>query len=133
MRICCSHRDLVWVKRHVLEILEENGRFSLCLHERDFEPGAAIISNITAAINHSRRVIMVLSRWGGMGGVGTERGWRRRDRAQGGKGGSQGLNPLGCHKSQPPGQLGRQGGKGVGVRRCALHVRCWRRAGHGVG
>ena len=58
-----SHLDLVWVKKNIMEVVENSGRYRLCLHERDFEPGAAIISNITTAINHSRRIIMVLSRY----------------------------------------------------------------------
>ena len=40
---------------------KENG-FKLMLHERDFRAGTTIRANIAHAIEHSRRVIVILSR-----------------------------------------------------------------------
>ena len=57
-----SHHDRSFVKKEVLEYLEGQFRFRLCLHERDFTVGETIPANIDAAINHSRRMIMVISR-----------------------------------------------------------------------
>ncbi len=57
-----SNEDAVWVKQNVIDPLEEEFNFRLCVHKRDFLPGAPIITNITAAIEHSRRMIMVLTK-----------------------------------------------------------------------
>ena len=43
-------------------ILEEDHNFKLVLHQRDFQPGAAILQNIAHAVETSRRMIMLLSR-----------------------------------------------------------------------
>ncbi len=53
--------DRQFVKDEIKPHLEEKG-FRLCIHERDFLVGASIPANIEAAINHSRRMIMVMSR-----------------------------------------------------------------------
>ncbi len=53
-----SHIDR---KCKIQQFLEEKG-FTLCIHERDFLAGESIPANIAAAINHSRRMIMVISR-----------------------------------------------------------------------
>ena len=50
------------MKKEVLEYLEENFGFKLCVHERDFTVGDTIPANIEVAIKHSRRMIMVISR-----------------------------------------------------------------------
>ncbi len=47
----------------VIGFLECRYGYKLCVHERDFAPGPAIITNITAAIEHSRRVILVISKY----------------------------------------------------------------------
>ena len=57
-----SHNDQGFVIDEILNFLERRYGYKLCIHERDFAPGPAIISNITAAIEHSRRVILVISR-----------------------------------------------------------------------
>ncbi len=44
--------------------LEGDLGYTLCFHERDFLVGESIPANIEAAINHSRRMIMIISRWG---------------------------------------------------------------------
>ena len=58
-----SHFDRPFVKREVLQYLEDEFGLNLCIHERDFLGGAAITANIAAAIQHSRRMIMVISRY----------------------------------------------------------------------
>ncbi len=49
------------MKAEIKEFLEKLG-FTLCIHERDFLVGESIPANIEAAINHSRRMIMIISR-----------------------------------------------------------------------
>ncbi len=51
------------MKEHVLRYLEEDLGYTLCFHERDFLLGESIPANIEAAINHSRRMIMIISRF----------------------------------------------------------------------
>ncbi|XP_055364654.1 uncharacterized protein LOC114852857 [Betta splendens] len=51
-----------WVIGELLPKLEEEQGWKLCLHHRDFEPGKAIIDNITDAIYSSRKTICVISR-----------------------------------------------------------------------
>ena len=51
------------MKENVLEFLENAYGFKICLHERDFTVGDTIPANIEAAIRHSRRMIMVISRY----------------------------------------------------------------------
>ena len=51
------------MKKEVLQYLEHEFGLKLCIHERDFLGGAAIIANIAAAIEHSRRMIMVISKY----------------------------------------------------------------------
>ncbi len=50
------------MKKEIQQFLEKQG-FTLCIHERDFMVGESIPANIEAAINHSRRMIMVMSRF----------------------------------------------------------------------
>ena len=45
-----------------MEYLENEHGYTLCVHERDFTVGDTIVANIEAAINHSRRMIMVTSK-----------------------------------------------------------------------
>jgi Leucine-rich repeat (LRR) protein len=53
--------DLPFVKNELIKELEGNGGFTLCLHNRDFLPGFEIAENIVAAINKSRKTVVVLS------------------------------------------------------------------------
>ncbi len=57
-----SHKDRKFMKNHILVYLEEELGFKLCIHERDFVVGETICAGIEAAINHSRRIIMIISR-----------------------------------------------------------------------
>ena len=58
-----SHHDRPFVKENVLNYLENTFGFKICMHERDFTVGDTIPANIDAAIKHSRRMIMVISRY----------------------------------------------------------------------
>ena len=56
------HKDADWVLKTLLPYLEApQCGFHLCVHDRDFVPGATITKNITTAIEFSRRTILVLS------------------------------------------------------------------------
>ncbi len=44
-------------------ILEEDDGFRLVLHQRDFMPGRLILENIAEAVQRSRRMIVLLSRY----------------------------------------------------------------------
>ena len=55
-------KDENWVLKTLLPYLEApQCGFHLCVHDRDFVPGAAITKNITTAIEYSRRTILVLT------------------------------------------------------------------------
>ncbi|XP_051266897.1 toll-like receptor 13 isoform X1 [Dicentrarchus labrax] len=60
--ISYNTHDEPWVIRELLPKLEGEQGWRLCLHHRDFEPGRAIIDNITDAIYGSRKTICVISR-----------------------------------------------------------------------
>ncbi|XP_072314548.1 uncharacterized protein [Eucyclogobius newberryi] len=51
-----------WVYGELMPELEERQGWRLCLHHRDFQPGKAIIENITDAIYSSRKTLCVISR-----------------------------------------------------------------------
>ncbi len=52
------------MKKYVQQYLEKELGYTVCFHERDFLVGESIPANIEAAINHSRRMIMIISRFG---------------------------------------------------------------------
>ncbi|KAM4748808.1 uncharacterized protein WCC33_006203 [Rhinophrynus dorsalis] len=54
--------DEEWVFNQLVPNLEENYRWKLCLHHRDFEPGKAILDNIVDGIYSSRKTICIISR-----------------------------------------------------------------------
>ncbi len=54
--------DVTWVKDTLLPEIEENGGMKLCVHHRDFMPGAAIEENILQSIQNSRKTILLLTR-----------------------------------------------------------------------
>ena len=56
-----SSNDRVWVVRHLLPRIESEGRYRLCLHQRDWLAGKEISENIVESIEASRKVIIVLS------------------------------------------------------------------------
>ncbi len=51
------------MKKYVQQYLEKELGYTVCFHERDFLVGESIPANIEAAINHSRRMIMIISRF----------------------------------------------------------------------
>ena len=53
--------DASWVVRHLVPRLETEGRYRLCLHQRDWPAGREISENIVESIEASRKVIVVLS------------------------------------------------------------------------
>ncbi|KAK7879432.1 hypothetical protein WMY93_033858 [Mugilogobius chulae] len=53
--------DEEWVYHELVPELEERQGWKLCLHHRDFEPGKAILENITDAIYSSRKTLCVIS------------------------------------------------------------------------
>nr|UZH24410.1 TLR23o [Mugilogobius chulae] len=53
--------DEDWVYRQLVPELEERQGWRLCLHHRDFQPGRAIMENITDAIYSSRKTLCVIS------------------------------------------------------------------------
>ena len=54
--------DREWVKENLHDKLENhNPPYKLCIHYRDFVPGAPIVDNILRNVKKSRRMIMVLS------------------------------------------------------------------------
>ena len=65
----CSIHDLEFVRNVFMKedrrtlYFEDDFNFKLILHERDFVPGVTIHANIVDAIKHSRRMIMILSRY----------------------------------------------------------------------
>ena len=56
-----NSNDASWVVRHLLPRLETEGRYRLCLHQRDWPIGREISENIVESIEASRKVIVVLS------------------------------------------------------------------------
>ena len=55
-------KDSDWVLKTLLPYLEApQCGFHLCIHDRDFVPGATITKNIMTAIEYSRRTILVLT------------------------------------------------------------------------
>ncbi|TKS89932.1 Toll-like receptor 13 [Collichthys lucidus] len=61
-----SSKDEAWVMEQLVPNLENPAagapRLRLCLHHRDFRPGAAVLENIEAAIYNSRHTICVVTR-----------------------------------------------------------------------
>jgi len=62
--VCCAGEDDE-VARKIVDFLEhgEPGRvgYKVCYHARDFLPGSMILDNIQSAIEHSKRVICLMS------------------------------------------------------------------------
>ena len=58
----CSH-DEDWVRKKLVANLEkENNKYKLCLHYRHFIPGRCITDNITAAVQKSRKTVLVVTK-----------------------------------------------------------------------
>ncbi|CAC5416689.1 unnamed protein product [Mytilus coruscus] len=60
--ISYSDEIRTFVTRDCIDNLERDGHFKLCIHHRDFLPGAAITDNITQAIQSSRKTICIITR-----------------------------------------------------------------------
>nr|XP_036214140.1 toll-like receptor 1 [Bactrocera oleae] len=56
---CQSDRD--WVLEELLPNVEETGNISICLHERDFQIGVAILENIISCMDRSRALMLIVS------------------------------------------------------------------------
>ncbi|XP_025105090.1 toll-like receptor 2 [Pomacea canaliculata] len=56
-----DNRDNQWVHQVLQKELENNRRFRLCLHDRDFLPGKFISHNIIERLEESRAILLVLS------------------------------------------------------------------------
>ncbi|XP_066278895.1 toll-like receptor 4 [Branchiostoma lanceolatum] len=60
-----NSQDIRWVVHelcHNLENVQDQPRYKLCIHQRNFLPGAPIVNNIVKAIETSRKTICVLTR-----------------------------------------------------------------------
>nr|KAG5708852.1 hypothetical protein BaRGS_009261 [Batillaria attramentaria] len=53
--------DVGWVQEHLMPTLEGRMGLKLCIHQRDFTPGAPIVENITEAVEASKKVMMLFS------------------------------------------------------------------------
>ncbi|XP_052075452.1 toll-like receptor 4 [Mytilus californianus] len=60
--ISYSDEIRTFVTKDCIDNLERDGHFKLCIHHRDFLPGAAINDNITQAIQRSRKTICIITR-----------------------------------------------------------------------
>ena len=59
--VCYNSHDRDWVCKVLQPKLEDENRFRLCLHGRDFELGGPIIEQIIDSIERSRKVLLILS------------------------------------------------------------------------
>uniref|UniRef100_W5NMH7 Toll-like receptor 2 n=1 Tax=Lepisosteus oculatus TaxID=7918 RepID=W5NMH7_LEPOC len=58
-----SEQDSTWVMNNLLKQLEsDDPPYRICIHERDFTPGKAIIANIIDCISKSYKTVFVLSK-----------------------------------------------------------------------
>nr|KAG5708622.1 hypothetical protein BaRGS_034839 [Batillaria attramentaria] len=53
--------DFLWVRHQLMPELEEGMGLRLCIHQRDFTPGAPIVENIMENVQASKKVLMVFS------------------------------------------------------------------------
>ncbi|XP_052072910.1 toll-like receptor 4 [Mytilus californianus] len=60
--ISYSDEIQTFVTKDCIDNLERDGHLKLCIHHRDFLPGAAITNNITQAIQSSRKTICIITR-----------------------------------------------------------------------
>ena len=56
-----SDTNLLWVKRNLMKVLEDKG-YSCCLEAKDFVGGESIQTNVSLAMKHSRKMILVITR-----------------------------------------------------------------------
>ena len=60
--LCFSENDYLWVREEILRYLEDRGYYYGILH-RDFQATATKLKNINMALQRSRLVIAVVSRY----------------------------------------------------------------------
>ncbi|XP_052073234.1 toll-like receptor 6, partial [Mytilus californianus] len=58
--IYCDN-ELEWIRKKLLEKLENESGISLCIRDRDFEVGKVYVENIIEKMTASRRIILVIS------------------------------------------------------------------------
>ncbi|CAC5380877.1 unnamed protein product [Mytilus coruscus] len=58
--IYCDN-DLQWIRKKLLEKIENESGISLCIRDRDFEVGKVYVENIIEKMTASRRIILVIS------------------------------------------------------------------------
>ena len=56
-----ASEDLAWVLDEVVEFLENDHSFRLCMFRRDFIPGRLIVENISDNLTKSKKVILIVS------------------------------------------------------------------------
>nr|KAG5701421.1 hypothetical protein BaRGS_032753 [Batillaria attramentaria] len=54
--------DVNWVLEHLTPELEGRLGLRLCIHQRDFRPGAPIVRNIEESVEDSKKVMMIFSK-----------------------------------------------------------------------
>ena len=59
--ISYEDNDRFFVHEKLLQKLENESGFKLCLHKRDFLPGNDIAENITTAIHDSHKILVIMS------------------------------------------------------------------------
>ena len=60
---CCRKDDFGFVKTEIIDILHENN-YCVCLEAKDFVPGLTRQRNVSAAMEHSRRMICYITEFG---------------------------------------------------------------------
>ncbi|XP_052075399.1 toll-like receptor 6 [Mytilus californianus] len=58
--IYCDN-DLQWIRKKLLEKIENESGISLCIRDRDFEVGKVYVENIIEKMTASRRIVLVIS------------------------------------------------------------------------
>ncbi|XP_041357756.1 toll-like receptor 4 [Gigantopelta aegis] len=59
--VAYSQHDYQWVNDNIIQPLEEEKSFCLCIWERDFQCGLYITQNVTDSIHQSRRTIFIVT------------------------------------------------------------------------
>ncbi|XP_071127556.1 toll-like receptor 3 [Mytilus edulis] len=55
-------KDVHWIRYKLLENIEKESGIPLCIKDRDFEVGNALVDNIVENMSASRRIILIISR-----------------------------------------------------------------------
>ncbi|XP_045157686.2 toll-like receptor 2 [Mercenaria mercenaria] len=59
--VAYNQDDSLWIRVHLIPVLEEGHNLKLCVHERDFHVGAFINDNIVNCIGESKQIILIMS------------------------------------------------------------------------